>query len=89
MAVKSDQMQFYAGLGKGMKEIGAREAGKVVAKEVKEQAGDAVLQHVAPVPSRATRATAHVARPGGAASAARVRSSPPASARETVPTSDA
>ena len=37
MAIASDQMNFYTGLGKGVKQ-GAREAGRAVAKEVKEKA---------------------------------------------------
>ena len=37
MAIASDQINFYTGLGKGVKQ-GAREAGRAVAKEVKEKA---------------------------------------------------
>jgi len=37
MAISSDQLKFYTGLGRNIKE-GAREAGQAVAKEVKEKA---------------------------------------------------
>ena len=41
MAIASDQIQFYTGLGQGVKQ-GAREAGQAVAKEVKEKAQDSL-----------------------------------------------
>ena len=41
MAISSDQLKFYTGLGENIKG-GAREAGQAVAKEIKEQAGDSL-----------------------------------------------
>ena len=41
MAISSDQLKFYTGLGENIKG-GAREAGQAVAKEIKEKAGDSL-----------------------------------------------
>ncbi len=41
MAIRSDKIKFYTGLGRDIK-TGVREAGQAVAREVKEKAGDAL-----------------------------------------------